>query len=157
MSHTIRPGREEDIRLLVESGHLASVNHHAYAPDVWNEAACPERVTCELVGYFQDPEGVFLVAISGDGALAGYAAGRVVDGTYERVSRRSGFLDELSVFPQHRRAGVGSQLTSAVMAELKRLGAEDVMLHVALDNEAGVAFYRTLGFRGVMTRMFKRL
>ena len=56
------------------------------------------------------------------------------------------YLATLDVDPGMRRAGVASQL----MEELERLarerGAERVMLHVAVRNEAASAFYRSRGY-----------
>ncbi len=52
----------------------------------------------------------------------------------------------LGVIPARRRAGIGSALLAAVVAEARRQGAQTLFLEVAQDNSAARALYATHGF-----------
>jgi ribosomal-protein-alanine N-acetyltransferase len=52
----------------------------------------------------------------------------------------------LDVSEQYRRCGVGSLLLEAMEAAIAKQGAKTVLLETAVDNEAGVAFWKRHGF-----------
>ena len=56
------------------------------------------------------------------------------------------------MLPAHRRAGLGRLLFDEFLAEAQRLGAADVWLEVAVDNEAARAMYESYGFEQVRMR-----
>jgi ribosomal-protein-alanine N-acetyltransferase len=53
----------------------------------------------------------------------------------------------LGVVPGARRRGVARALLAAALPAACDLGAEEVFLEVAVDNEAAIALYAALGFR----------
>jgi len=59
-------------------------------------------------------------------------------------SRRA-YLYHLAVAETHRRQGIGRRLTQAVLKELSRIGITKAHLFVESDNDAGLAFWRTIG------------
>lgn len=61
-------------------------------------------------------------------------------------------LLNIAVLPAHRRAGLGRLLFDEFLAEAQRLGAADVWLEVAVDNEAARAMYESYGFEQVRMR-----
>jgi GNAT superfamily N-acetyltransferase len=79
-----------------------------------------------------------------DGATAGYALFFPTFSSF-RVSRGI-WLEDLFVLPEHRKAGVGRALLSAVAARVP--GADGRLEWAALDwNELALGFYRGLGAR----------
>lgn len=58
----------------------------------------------------------------------------------------------LAVLPESRRKGIGHALVEALLAECKKLGAEEVFLEVAISNVAAQQLYRNLGFSEIGRR-----
>ena len=58
-------------------------------------------------------------------------------------------LNELYVFPEHWRTGLGSLLLERVLEELESRGTREVVLDVLERNTRGIAFYEACGFRHV--------
>lgn len=61
-------------------------------------------------------------------------------------------LLNLAIAPAHRRAGLAKTLMDDFLAEATRLGAPDVWLEVAVNNEAARALYDGYGFEVVRVR-----
>lgn len=81
---------------------------------------------------------VFLVAEL-CGRTAGYAGMHCVCGEC--------YVDNIAVFPQLRRAGIGRALTEALIARARERDAEFVTLEVRASNAAARSLYGSLGFR----------
>jgi GNAT superfamily N-acetyltransferase len=79
-------------------------------------------------------DGEVLVAEAG-GGLVGVAAGAVF--------ARSGWVGGVAVAPTHRRAGLGSALTAAILGFLEGRGVATVLLHAT---DLGRPIYQRLGF-----------
>lgn len=67
-----------------------------------------------------------------------------------------GMLENLVVARERRRLGIGRRLVEAAVAWCRAQGLAWVELSVAVDNEAGRAFWRALGFEPVMERLARR-
>jgi len=91
-------------------------------------------------GPSQVQQGVFYGVLASDRLVA--AAGTHL------VSRTYGVAAVGNVFthPDFRGRGYGTASTSAVVAELLRLGIRDVVLNVGQENEVAVGVYERLGF-----------
>lgn len=88
----------------------------------------------------QIERGVFCGVLSGDRLVA--AAGtHLVSPTYGVAA-----VGNVFTHPDYRGRGYGTATTSAVLAELLRLGIRDVVLNVAQDNVAAIRIYERLGF-----------
>jgi len=59
---------------------------------------------------------------------------------------RRGYLHHLAVAPAHRRGGLGRQLVTACLADLKRQGIAKCNLFLFADNAAGETFWKHLGW-----------
>ena len=68
-----------------------------------------------------------------------------------RVSVAGGWagLTAIDVAPEHRRAGLGTAVTTALVAAAARRGAARVFLQTEVDNLAARALYERCGFRAV--------
>lgn len=113
--------------------------------DVWarcgpgvqfSRSDAPEEIRKKLE---RDPD-LFLVA-----EVEGQVVGAVMGG----YDGRRGLVYHLAVVPEHRGAGLGAALMSAVEARLKAKGCLRCYLLVTRENAGVVDFYRQLGW-GVM-------
>lgn len=96
----------------------------------WTEAG--------LAAELDEKTAVFLVAERG-GETAGYAGMHCVCGEC--------YVDNIAVFPNFRRGGVGRALTEALIARARVKNAEFFSLEVRPSNTEAVALYQSLGLR----------
>lgn len=61
-------------------------------------------------------------------------------------------LERIAVMPSRRRQGVARQLLDALCAAARAQGATRMLLEVAADNEAAIAFYEAYGFAPISRR-----
>lgn len=87
---------------------------------------------------------VVLGAHAPDGRLLGIATGEVaVDDADVHL---------VAVDPEHRRRGIGRELTRALCRTLAALGAQRVLLEVRAANDAALGLYTELGFTELARR-----
>ncbi|GAA0552380.1 GNAT family acetyltransferase [Paractinoplanes ferrugineus] len=104
---------------------------------LWSAAGREVVPRAELAAKLtRDPE-LFLVAESADGITG------VVLGTYDG---RRGWILRLAVDPARRRRGLGRALVAELEARFRELDCPRVKLLVMPDNEAGLRFWRELGY-----------
>jgi ribosomal protein S18 acetylase RimI-like enzyme len=72
---------------------------------------------------------------------------------YAQLATTAAWLHDIYVEPDARRSHTASNLLAAVEAEAKRLGADKVLLSVALRNMAGQNLFEQYGFRTTMHEM----
>ena len=65
--------------------------------------------------------------------------------------RKSGRILTLDVLPEARRSGLGSKLLLESEARLRARGCAEVYLETAVDNEAALKLYHTMGYRILRT------
>ena len=65
----------------------------------------------------------------------------------------SGFLQRLGVDPNHRRAGIGSDLVNDALAWARQTGARSMLVNTQESNERAVALYEHLGFTLVQEQL----
>jgi len=90
---------------------------------------------------------------AGAGAV-GYAMARVGERPAVFDDRRTGEVLDLAVAAPHRRKGAGERLVGAVLDWFRGLGLARVELGAIVTNEVANAFWRKMGFRPYMSRLF---
>ncbi len=155
--YTIRPAVKADAETLGELWELMSAQHRLYDEEVW---CWTEQASRRWRKHFdelvEDPDKVAVVAVDPGRTVVGFALGEVKPTLPLFTTERGGFVWDLVVHPDHRRRGLGRRVMSRMFEEMAGRGAEDVVLHVACANEPAVEFYKSLGLRPVMYRMYRR-
>ena len=114
--------------------------------EVFGREAWPGTAFAYLVAIFavaRPPRGRLWIAQGPERQIVGYVG--------VELSALGGEADiiNLAVHPNHRRAGVGRRLLTAVTRYCLRRGVTLVWLRVRASNRSARAFYRRCGFRAV--------
>jgi ribosomal protein S18 acetylase RimI-like enzyme len=156
--YTVCRIQRADLDAVAEMWSVMADQHRAYDAEVWcwsDEAK--EAWRNELAQRLDSEDTVAMLARDASGDAAGYALGVVKDSPAIFAKKRHAEVWDLLVLPACRGHGVGAMLMDATYAAMKARGAEDVILHVAMENEAALGLYEKLGMRRVMYRMFRKL
>lgn len=105
-------------------------------PDPWSRNMLKEELENDLAA--------FLVALDGQGAVAGYAGLQVV--------LDEGYILNVAVRPHCRRQGVAGQLLQVFLDFAKGNQLAFLTLEVRASNYPAIALYGSRGFRGVGRR-----
>ena len=105
-------------------------------PDPWSRNMLKEELENDLAA--------FLVALDGQGAVAGYAGLQVV--------LNEGYILNVAVRPDCRRQGVAGQLLQVFLDFAKGNQLAFLTLEVRASNYPAIALYGSRGFRGVGRR-----
>lgn len=92
-----------------------------------------------------------------DGAVVGYVWAALEPLSWKELRGPSGFIHDVAVAEEARRAGVGTELVEAALAWLRDRGAPRVILQTAARNHGAHALFHALGFRDTMIEMTKEL
>ena len=88
-----------------------------------------------------------------DREIVGYAYARLEPRDWNALLDAHGALHDILVADSARRKGVGKQLLTRVLAELRERGAPRVVLHTAIRNRAAQKLFAAVGFRKTMLEM----
>jgi ribosomal protein S18 acetylase RimI-like enzyme len=118
----------------------------------------PAREKDHILGLIADNEVGFFVAEAA-GVVIGFVNVTVCESPPVPilVPRRYAAVENLVVDPRFQRAGVGRELMDHVHRWAADQGASEVELTVYRFNEAALAFYESLGYTHVSSRMHKPL
>ena len=105
-------------------------------PDPWSRNMLKEELENDLAA--------FLVALDGEGAVAGYAGLQVV--------LNEGYILNVAVRPDCRRPGVAGQLLQVFLNFARGNRLAFLTLEVRASNYDAIALYGSRGFRGVGRR-----
>ena len=97
----------------------------------------------EFLYYLYGPNCVLLVAAP-NSHVVGYTAA-------VRRPRAGAVLhiDSIAVLPEYRNQGIGNQLLQALTEQARQRRCKTLVLEVATPNEAGIAFFKSHGFREI--------
>jgi len=144
----VRPAARRELDRVAALWTLLLAHHAgtpALAPAPRPEAAMRAHLDALVAG----GDGALLVA-EREGALAGFAALRVLRRPPLFAETERGEIEALYVREEERRRGVGRALAEASLAWLAARGLRRAAIAVAADNAAGQAFWRALGFSDAM-------
>ncbi|MBL7134933.1 MAG: GNAT family N-acetyltransferase [Phycisphaerae bacterium] len=153
---TIRPAGAADVAAAGELWQAMADQHAAYDAEAWSYRPDAKRRWCEeFASFLRQADKILLVAEDG-GEIVGVAVLAVEEPLVE-MARRRGIVREVVVAEFARGRGVATRLMDVAFEEMKARGAEEVVLHAALENATAVGFYEKLGMRRVMYRMYRKL
>jgi putative acetyltransferase len=98
-----------------------------------SSADSPENIAV----YLDRNPGMSFLALDGDHVVGAILSGH--DG-------RRGYIHHLAVQNNYRRLGIGRQLVEHCLAVLKKEGIQKCHLFIFHENEAGITFWRDLGW-----------
>jgi [ribosomal protein S18]-alanine N-acetyltransferase len=111
---------------------MAGAHRQAFAGKAWRMEEFEDLL---------DGAGIYgFLAAGADETPLGVILCRVAAGEMEVLT--------LGVTPSARRRGVARALMASALPPARDLGAAEVFLEVAVDNDPAIALYETLGFRG---------
>lgn len=145
MKFCIRPIKQEEYGLLEDF-----LYHAIFIPD-WHKEPVPKSIiyepelwrTIENFGKYKD-----------DFCLVAEVDNKVIGAVWVRTSEQYGHIDNntpcfsISLYPQYRNQGIGSELMRKMLKSLKDKGYKRVSLSVQKENYA-VNMYKKLGFETV--------
>ena len=92
-----------------------------------------------------------------DGAVIGYAYGRVEERDWNALRDTCGGLHDIWIEESERGTGAGTLLAEEVMRRFAALGVPRVMLMTAAKNEGAQRFFARLGWRLTMIEMTREV
>ncbi|HEX4681150.1 MAG TPA: GNAT family N-acetyltransferase [Gemmatimonadaceae bacterium] len=157
-SVTIRPATAADVPVMGALGALLVRTHHEFDPERFI-AATPQ--TADAYGSFLgsqigEPKIVLLVAQK-EAEVVGYTYAGVEGRDYMSLRGPAGVLYDVVVDASHRGQGIGRALVDATLDALERLGARQVVLSTAQQNEPAQHLFERAGFRRTMIEMTREL
>lgn len=151
---TVRAATREDLGPLGEMAAALVRFHHAIDERRFFMAAGVEQGYRRWFGKeLENPDAVLLAGVGADGAVLGYAYGRVEERDWNQLLGRHAALHDILVKPEARGTGLGRALLDAFCAEVKGRGAPRVVLHTAYTNAVAQSLFKARGFRPTMIEM----
>ncbi|HEY3414535.1 MAG TPA: GNAT family N-acetyltransferase [Armatimonadota bacterium] len=101
----------------------------------------------------RSPDHMLWIAES-ERAIAGFLAARVEYGGAVFAHPDFGYITDACVSPSYRRLGVGRRLFAEARAWFETRHLKSIRVSVSTDNPAAMAFWREVGFRPFMERLW---
>jgi ribosomal protein S18 acetylase RimI-like enzyme len=101
----------------------------------------------------KSPDHVLLVA-EADGEIAGFLAARVEYGGPIFARPDFGYVTDTCVSPVYRRLGIARELFEEARLWFQARNLPSIRVSVSTENEAAMAFWREVGFRPFMERLW---
>jgi ribosomal protein S18 acetylase RimI-like enzyme len=154
----VRRAAEADLPALGRMGAELMRLHFTFDPlRFMNPGSDPESGYSWFLGtQIHDDDAAIFVAERA-GVAVGYVYAALEPQSWKELREASGFVHDVVVREDARRAGVATALMEAAMAWLKSRGAPRVMLGTAEANHGAQALFARLGFRRTMVEMTKEL
>lgn len=158
MPATIRKAERRDLPSLGRLGTMLMRTHYALDPQRFLAAAPgTERGYASFLGSMLDSEEEVVFVAEEDGVVTGYVFAALEPLSWKELRGPAGFIHDLLVTEEARRAGTATRLMDAAIAWLRERGAPRVILWTAAPNAPAQALFRGLGFRETMVEMTMEL
>jgi ribosomal protein S18 acetylase RimI-like enzyme len=154
MPVTIRRAEQRDLVAVGRLGAMLMRTHYAFDPQRFlapGESA-ESGYAWFLGNVIQSKDGCVFVADQ-DGEIAGYTYVALEPLSWKELRGPAGFIHDIAVREESRRAGIAKQLLDAGIAWLREQGAPRVVLWTAAPNDIAQHLFRNLGFRDTMLEM----
>jgi ribosomal protein S18 acetylase RimI-like enzyme len=150
----IRRATAADVPAIGRLGALLMELHHAIDPARFLAATWQ---TADRYGEWIESQlakpGIVVLVAERTGQIIGYAYAGMEGVDYMALRGPAGALYDIVVDPAVRGAGVGSLLLQSMLVELRSLGATQVVLSTAWQNESAQRLFARAGFRRTMIEM----
>ena len=145
-SPTIRPARASDAARLAALNDRLMAEHRAYGPLFEVRPGSEAMVAAYLRRVLRTRTHRAWIA-EADGEAVGYLWAMVQERPPIYVARRIGCVLDLYVAKGWRRSGIGRAMVGMAVAWFRERGLDHVELMAASKNRAGLAAWRSYGFR----------
>ena len=154
----MRRAAEVDLPALGRMGAELMRLHFTFDPlRFMNPGSDPESGYSWFLGtQIHDDDAAIFVAERA-GAAVGYVYAALEPQSWKELREAAGFVHDVVVLDDARRAGVATRLMEAAMAWLKSRGAPRVILWTAEPNHGAQRLFARLGFRRTMVELTKEL
>lgn len=154
MAVTIRRAERRDLEDLGKLGAMLMQAHYAFdrARFLAPGDSAESGYAWFLGSVMDQPDGCVFVA-EGEGRIAGYVYVALEAMSWKELRGPAGFIHDVAVGEESRRAGVAEQLMNAALGWLREQGASQVILWTATPNAPAQRLFRRLGFRDTMIEM----
>ena len=151
----VRPAAPEDAAQLGKMGAALVRFHHGLDPQRFMLPG--GDLEAGYAGYLTREGGkknaVVLVAEAEDGAVVGYAYGRLEGRDWSALRAPCGVLDDLWVEEGHRKLGAARALCEEMKRHFAAKGAPRVVLMTSVANTRAQRLFESLGFRQTMIEL----
>jgi ribosomal protein S18 acetylase RimI-like enzyme len=146
---TIRPATSADVPAVLPMVAKICALHEGWDAAKFGFLPEPaERYRRWLTAQAKNDRSVFLVAEpEATSSLAGFLIGTTETEVPIYRVKEYGFIHDLWVEPEYRKAGVARRMVEAAIAQFTQIGVPQVRLDVASPNEAALRLFKTCGFR----------
>jgi GNAT superfamily N-acetyltransferase len=157
MSSVVRRASGADAELISALNVDVQGLHAAALPSRFKPSGPDSLPAAEALALIADPDHLVFIA-EVDGAPAGYAYAELIfrHETSLHYASRTVYLHHLSVRPQYRRHGVGTNLIDAVRTAGRELGFTLLAADVWTFNHEARAFFIRRGFEVYNERLWSR-
>src|SRR5436305_11766384 len=147
----IRRAERRDLEALGRLGAMLIKTHCDFDPQRF---LAPGRGSSSgyasfLGNVLESSDGCIFVA-EREGVIVGYVYAALEPMSWKELRGPAGFIHDVAVTEESRRAGVGTKLMQAAIDWLRERGAPRVILWTAAPNQVAHALFRGLGFRDTM-------
>lgn len=150
---TIRSATAADLPALGRMGAALAGVHHDWDPPRFMLPDDMEGGYRWWLGKeLSNADAILLVGVI-DGAVAGYAYGRLEERDWNALLDAHGGFHDLWVEDRARRSGLGRGLATAMIEAMNARGVPRVVLKTSTKNAAAQALFTSLGWRPTMLEM----
>jgi ribosomal protein S18 acetylase RimI-like enzyme len=151
---TIRRATSADLPSLGRLGALLMRAHYAFDGQRFIPPGDdPEGGYAWFLGTQLDRHDVAVFVAERGGGIVGYVYAGMEPHSWKELRDEAGFIHDVVVAEEGRRAGVASALMEAAIGWLRERGAPRVMLWTAQQNEGAQHLFERLGFRRTMIEL----
>lgn len=154
----IRRAERRDLQAVGRLGVMLMQTHYAFDPQRFLAAGeGAARGYASFLGSMLDSPDVCIFVAEENGEVTGYVYAALEPLSWKELRGPAGFIHDIAVRDEARRAGVATRLLEAAVEWLREHGAPRVILWTAAPNAAAQSLFRRIGFRDTMIEMTMEL